>query len=174
MRAQGKLSSICLALSFRDWIPRASFHPSPALVDVREVLLWVAYPPWVSHPWGQDLMLAELCISAAPGSSSPPCPVSRPAAIKAVLNWGQGVFFSSPCGKSALENLRAFQDLPGALLMNPSLCHIFHHKPRMKPQKSAERHFCCSRDSKNVHMQMCLAFASILEPKVASCLPFSG
>lgn len=118
--------------------------------------------------------LAELHISAGRGRLGPPRAVLRPAAREAILKWGQGVFFGSPCGKSAPENLRALQDLPGALLMNPSPCHIFHHKNRKKPQKSAERHFCCSRDSKNVHMQMCLVFASISEPEVASCLLFSG
>lgn len=37
-----------------------------------------------------------------------------------------------------------------------------------------QRHFCCSGDGKNVHVQMCLFFPSVLEPKVASCLFFSG
>lgn len=71
-------------------------------------------------PVGQDLVLPELHISAAVGSSSPPCPVSSPAAIKAALKWGQAVLLSSPRGENALESLRALQDLPGALLTNPS------------------------------------------------------
>lgn len=68
----------------------------------------MAHPPRVSYPRGQDLMLAEPCVSAAPRSSGPPCPVSRPAAIKAVLNWGQGVFFGSPCGKEHAGELEGF------------------------------------------------------------------
>lgn len=94
--------------------------------------------------------------------------------MEEILKRGQGVFFGSPRRKSTLENLRALQDLPGALLMNPSPCHIFHHENRTKPQKSAERHFYCSRDSKNVHMQTRLVSASIPEPKAAPCLLFSG
>lgn len=110
------------------------------------------------------MVLPELCSS---------CPVPRPPAIKAVLNWSQGLVFGPPCGNS-LEDLRPLQDLLKAVLMGPSPCHTFHHRPGQKPHGSTERHFCCSRDSKNAPMQMCLGFASILEPKAALCLPFSG
>jgi len=48
--------------------------------------------------------------------------------MQALLNWGWAAFSGSPCGKNALENLRALQHLPGALLMNPSPCHIFHNE----------------------------------------------
>lgn len=169
MSASRKLSSVCL--SVRDWILRASFHPYPALGSVAEVLLCVAHPPWVSCLQGRTWCWQNCVFLQHWGSLAHPALFQT---TEAILNWSQGAFFGSPWAKSMLENLRALQDLPGALLMNPSPCHIFHHKPRMKPQKSTAKHFCCSRDSKNVHMQMCLVSASILEPKVSPCFLFSG
>lgn len=50
---QGKLLFVCPSLSFRGWKLRASAHPSLALLDAREVLLWAAHPPWVHYLWGR-------------------------------------------------------------------------------------------------------------------------
>lgn len=166
--------SICLALSFTDWILRASLHPSPALVDVGEVLLRVAHPPRESCPPGQDLMLAELCVSAAPGSSGPPCLVSKPAAIKAALDWGQGVFFGSPCGKEHAGELEGFARPSRGFANEPlPVPHISSQTQNETTEVHGEAFLLLQRQQKCSHANVS-GFSSILEPKVASCLLFSG
>lgn len=98
---QTKLCSGSLAPLFSSWLLGASLDPFPPLGEAGEVLLLL-----LCDPRGQDVVLPELCISAAPELCSS-CPVPRPPAIKTALNWSQGLVFGSPCGNNS-EDFEAF------------------------------------------------------------------